>query len=111
MRRHPIRALRFPRGAYDGALNEAAAAELFTFLQTRLSEADLAEFCRRAGIDSGMTADSDPDGGPPGFKGMPEPGGTKFGMDGRRRARPPTAAEEADYKARFPNVARIGLQP
>jgi hypothetical protein len=106
MRRHPIRALRYPRHAFDGALNEAAAAELYAFLQGKLSEADLAEFCKRAGIDAGMSMD-----GPEPFRGMPEPGGGKFGMDGRRRARPPTAEQEAGYKARFPNVARIGIQP
>jgi hypothetical protein len=97
-----IRSLRYPRRAYDGALNEASAAELYTFLQGKLSEEDLAEFCRRAGIDAGMTADE-----PEGFKGMPQPGGGKFGMDARRRTRPLNPAEQAEFQSRFPHAAKI----
>lgn len=101
--RRPIRALRYPRHAFDGQLDEAAAAELYTFLQGKLSEADLAEFCKRAGIDAGMSMDE-----PEPFKGMPLPGGKKFGEDSRRR-RPMTAAEEADFAARFPHASRIRI--
>jgi hypothetical protein len=102
MPRHPIRALHYPRHAFDGALNEAAAAELYTFLQGKLSEADLAEFCKRAGIDAGMSMD-----GPEPFRGMPEPGGGKFGMDARRRRL--TADQEADLASRYPHAAKIAV--
>lgn len=66
---------RNPRAAYD-AMPEDAAAELLVFLTGKLSDADLAEFCKMAGIDQGITMDS-----PEPFKGMPEPGGGKFGED------------------------------
>ena len=65
-----------PRGAYDAALSEESAAALLAFLQGKLSDADLAEFCKTAGIDAGITADE-----PEGFRGMPLPGGGKFGQD------------------------------
>lgn len=96
----PIRSLRFPRRAYDGALNEASAAALYTFLQGKLSEADLAEFCRRAGIDAGMSMDE-----PEPFKGAPQPGGRKFGEDARRRRLTPD--EEAEIASRYPHAAKI----
>jgi hypothetical protein len=99
--RRPIRALRFPRHAFDGQLDEAAAAELYTFLQGKLSEADLAEFCKRAGIDAGIGMDE-----PEPFKGMPRPGGA---MDTRRRTL--TAAQEASFAERFPGAARIKVNP
>jgi hypothetical protein len=90
-----------PRGAYDAALPEDAAAELITFLTGKLSDADLAEFCKLAGIDQGVTMDE-----PVPFKGMPQPGGGKFGEDSRRR-RPHSAAESASFAERFPHAARI----
>ena len=67
---------RSPAGAYDAALSEESAAELLAFLQGKLSEADLAEFCKMAGIDQGITMDE-----PEPFKGMPTVGGGKFGED------------------------------
>lgn len=90
-----------PRGAYDAALPEGAAAELLAFLQGKLSEADLAEFCKMAGIDSGVTMDEPAD-----FTGKPAVGGGKFGEDSRRR-RPHTAAESASFAERFPHAAKI----
>jgi hypothetical protein len=65
-----------PRGAYDAALSEESAAALLAFLHGKLSDADLAEFCKMAGIDAGMSMDE-----PEPFKGMPLPGGGKFGQD------------------------------
>jgi hypothetical protein len=94
-----------PRGAYDAALPEDAAAELLVFLQGKLSDADLAEFCKLAGIDAGMSMDE-----PEPFKGMPQPSGGKFGQDSRRRA-PMTSAQEADFNKRFPHAARIRVNP
>lgn len=91
-----------PRGAYDAALSEESGAALYAFLQPKLSEADMIEFCKLAGIDAGLGMDE-----PEPFKGMPQPGGGKFGQDARYR-RPMTAAQEADFKKRFPNAARIG---
>lgn len=86
-----------PRGAYDAALPEDAAAEILVFLQGKLSDADLAEFCKLAGIDAGITMDS-----PVPFKGMPQPGGGKFGEDSRRRG---------SFAERFPHAARIKVNP
>jgi hypothetical protein len=84
-------------------LNEASAAELYSFLHGKLSEEDLAEFCRRAGIDAGMSMDE-----PEPFRGMPRPGGA---MDTRRRARPLTDAQKAAFDARFPHAAKIKVNP
>ena len=67
---------RNPGGAYDAALSEESAAELLAFLQGKLSEEDLSRFCAMAGIDAGIAADE-----PEGFRGMPLPGGGKFGED------------------------------
>ncbi|MGB3864521.1 MAG: hypothetical protein WBA29_02690 [Xanthobacteraceae bacterium] len=43
--------------AYDEKLPADAAAALLTFLTPKLTEEDLAEFCRLAGIDRGMSMD------------------------------------------------------
>lgn len=91
---------RSPAGAYDAAMPEDAAAEILTFLTGKLSDADLAEFCKLAGIDAGITMDE-----PVPFKGMPQPGGGKFGQDARRR--PHSAAESASFAERFPHAAKI----
>lgn len=91
-----------PRGAYDAALSEESGAELYAFLQGKLSEDDLAAFCKLAGIDAGLGMDE-----PEPFMGMPQPGGGKFGQDARYR-RPMTSAQKADFDKRFPNAARIG---
>jgi hypothetical protein len=72
-----------PRGAYDEALPEATGAALYAFLQPLLSEADMIEFCKLAGIDAGI------------------------GMDARRRRPAMDAAADADFAKRFPNAARI----
>jgi hypothetical protein len=90
-----------PRGAYDAALSEASGAQLVAFLTSKLSEEDLAEFCKLAGIDAGLGMDN-----PEPFNGMPRPGGGKFGQDARYR-RPMTAAQEASFAERFPHAARI----
>jgi hypothetical protein len=89
-----------PRGAYDAALPEDAGVKLLTFLQGKLSDADLAEFCKMAGIDQGITMDE-----PGSFPGMPRPGGG-FGQDARYR-RPMTSAQTADFAKRYPHAARI----
>jgi hypothetical protein len=68
-----------PRGAYDAALSDESGAEVYAFLQGKLSEEDLAEFCKLAGIDAGL------------------------GMDSRRRP----ANAVADFGKRYPNAARI----
>jgi hypothetical protein len=68
-----------PRGAYDEALDPASAADLLEFLRGKLSDQDLATFCRMAGIDAGAAMDS-----PEPFKGMPTVGGGKFGQDAQR---------------------------
>jgi hypothetical protein len=91
-----------PRGACDAALSEASGAELYAFLKPLLSEADMIEFCKLAGIDAGLGMDQ-----PEPFKGMPQPGGGKFGQDARYR-RPMTSAQKAEFDKRFPNAARIG---
>lgn len=65
-----------PHGAYDERLSEESGAELYAFLQGKLSDEDLAEFCKLAGIDAGLGMDN-----PEPFKGMPQPGGGKFGQD------------------------------
>jgi hypothetical protein len=70
-----------PRGAYDAALPEDAAAELLVFLQGKLTDADLAEFCKMAGIDAGMSMDEPAD-----FAGKPTVGGGKFGQDAAMNA-------------------------
>jgi hypothetical protein len=70
-----------PRGAYDAALSEESAADLLVFLTGKLSDADLAEFCKMAGIDQGVTMDS-----PEPFAGMPLVGGAKFGEDSATKA-------------------------
>jgi hypothetical protein len=72
-----------PGAAYDEALEKDAAAQLHAFLKDRLNPEDLARFCELAGIDAGQAADED-DGGPQPIKGLPEPGGTKFGQDSAR---------------------------
>jgi hypothetical protein len=72
-----------PRGAYDAALSEESGAELVSFLQGKLSEEDLAEFCKLAGIDAGL------------------------GMDARRRRPAMDAASTADFARRHPHAARI----
>jgi hypothetical protein len=81
-----------PRGAYD-AMPADGGAELVEFLRGKLSDADLAEFCKMAGIDAGMSMDE-----PVPFKGMPQPGGGKFGEDSRQRA---------SFAQRFPHAAKI----
>jgi hypothetical protein len=89
-----------PRAAYD-AMPDDKKAELIEFLRGLLSEEDH----KRA-----VQLISDPDAAmdsPEPFKGMPQPGGGKFGQDARYR-RPMTAAQEADFNKRFPNAARIG---
>jgi len=69
-----------PRGAYDAALPESVGAELHAFLQGKLSEEDLAEFCKLAGIDAGLGMDE-----PEPFNGRPTPGGKPLGEDAARR--------------------------
>jgi hypothetical protein len=81
-----------PRGAYD-AMPDDGGAELVEFLRGKLSDADLAEFCKMAGIDAGVTMDE-----PVPFKGMPQPGGSKFGEDSWKRA---------SFAERFPHAAKI----
>jgi len=93
-----------PRGAYDAALPEDAGVKLLTFLQGKLSDADLAEFCKMAGIDQGITMDE-----PGSFTGMPRPGGG-FGQDARYR-RPMTSVHQAEFNRMFPNAARIKVHP
>ena len=93
----PIRSHRFIRRAHDAALNDANAAELCEFLTGKLSPEDLAEFCRRAGIDSGAAMDE-----PEPFNGRPRPGGA---MDRRRTRLSP--ADEANFAGRFPHAAKI----
>jgi hypothetical protein len=88
-----------PRGAYD-AMPADGGAELVEFLRGKLSDADLAEFCKMAGIDASMSMDE-----PIPFKGLPQPGGGKFGEDSRRR--PHSAAESASFAQRFPHAAKI----
>jgi hypothetical protein len=70
-----------PSGAYDAALSEESGAELYAFLQGKLSEEDLAEFCKLAGLDAGL------------------------GMDRRRPAM--DAASAADFARRYPHAAKI----
>jgi hypothetical protein len=70
-----------PRGAYDAALSEESAADLLVFLTGKLSDADLAAFCKMAGIDQGVTMDS-----PEPFSGMPLVGGGKLGQDAAMNA-------------------------
>lgn len=69
--------------AYDEKLPDEAAAALHEFLKDKLNPEDLARFCELAGIDAGQAADED-DGGLEPIKGLPEPGGTKFGQDSAR---------------------------
>lgn len=71
------------RGAYDAApglsdsdLSDEAALRLLEFLRGKLSDDDLATFCKIAGIDGGMTMDDDQ---PEPFEGRPQRGG--FGQD------------------------------
>jgi hypothetical protein len=70
-----------PKGAYDAALSEESGAEVYAFLQGKLSEEDLADFCKLAGIDAGL------------------------GMDRRRPAM--DAAAKADFAHRWPHAAKI----
>lgn len=104
-----------PRGAYD-AMPADGGAELVEFLRGKLSDADLTSFCEMAGIDAGMSMDE-----PVPFKGMPQPGGGKFGEDSRRlsmdarlraiRERPRTMADDQDYARRYPHAATIKVNP
>lgn len=73
---------RTAKAAYDAApvLSDESALELLQFLQGKLSDADLGEFCRLAGIDPGQAMD-DSDDQPPPFEGRPQRGG--FGQDAR----------------------------
>lgn len=74
-----------PRGAYDAALSEASGAELYAFLSGKLSEEDLAEFCKLAGIDAGV------------------------GMDALRRRPAMDGAGRADFARRWPHAAKIAV--
>lgn len=95
-----------PRAAYDAALSEASGAELYAFLSGKLSEEELAQFCKLAGIDAGLGMDN-----PEPFKGMPQPGGKIFGQDGRLIPGAMQSAKEVDFHRRFPNAARIRVSP
>jgi len=90
--------------AYDAKPqdNDVAMLELVEFLRGKLSEGDLGEFCRLAGIDPGVTMDS-----PEPFRGMPTPGGGKFGEDARRRR--PAMDAKSSFEQRFPHAARIKI--
>jgi hypothetical protein len=86
-----------PRGAYDAALSEESGAAIYAFLQGKLSDEDLAEFCKLAGIDAGVGMDEPAD-----FPGKPLTGGGKFGQDSKL---------VTDFNKRFPHAARIRVQP
>ena len=87
-----------PKGAYDAALPDDAKAALLEFLRDKLSTEDLATFAKMLGADP--EAAMDDEGGPEPFPGMPQTGGGKA-MDSRLRS----------FAERFPNAARIRVQP
>lgn len=85
--------------AYDEKLPDAAAAALCEFLRDKLAPEDFAKFCELAGIDAGAAMDDE--GGPEPFKGMPKPGGGKFGEDSLPRALQRARANAARIKVNF----------
>jgi hypothetical protein len=73
-----------PKGAYD-QLPDDVAAELLTFLQGKLSEADFIEACRLGGLDAGIT------------------------MDQRRRRHALDSAATKSFAERFPHASTIAV--
>ncbi len=97
--------------AYDAAaaLSEESAAELLAFLQGKLTDVDLAAFCKMAGIiDQGMTMDDEDELA----KRLPTPRTNAQAQDQRgallaaRVARQPIAVQRS-FAERFPHAAKI----
>lgn len=123
-----------PSAAYDAALSDESALKLLEFLRGKLSDEDLSDFCKLAGVDAGVSMDD----GPEPFPGMPLRGGGKFGQDilsaalrGRMgqdakalavsdrysveakqrilSTRSSSSVDSESFAARFPHAARIGV--
>lgn len=97
-----IRSFRHRRLARDD-MQPDAAADLLEFLRDKLSPEDHATFAKMLGADPYEAMDE-----PNPFPGRPRPGGA---MDMRRRARPLTDTEKADFDSRFPHAAKIRVNP
>jgi hypothetical protein len=95
-----------PLAAYDEmpGMGDEEKLRLLEFLRNRLSPEDHRAVAKLLGADVDAAMD-DEDGGPKPFKGMPEPGGTKFGQDARFRRPVPFA--QRSFAQRFPHASKI----